>query len=66
MPWTNYLAYSTLITVNTMYVVLNTQHKHPITFSVILLTMVFVFTGLIGLGEWYRMRQDREPPKNDE
>ena len=49
-----------------MYVVLNTQHKNPITFSVILLTMVFVFTGLIGLGEWYRMRQNREPPQNDE
>lgn len=59
MPWVNYFAYSLIIVINTMYLVLRAQNEHPLLFALMVMAIVFAGAGLIGLGEWYRSRQGR-------
>ena len=65
MPWKNYLAYSMLITINTMYITLTMQSAHPIIFATIILAITLMGAAFIGLGEWHRVRHNQGSSGSD-
>ena len=66
MPWLYCLLYSTVFILITVCIVLFAQQFHPVIFAIILIVLVLIFTGTIRLGEWFRLRPDRQPHEKDE